>query len=130
MSNSTRGRRKECSIADARKRLHDADAFLEVALQTIDPDVKATNAIHAAMAAADAICCAALGERSTDGNHSAAVPLLGSVDRQLGNALRRALDRKPQAGHESRDVSAQDAESCLHQAAVLTEAARTRVLAV
>ena len=41
------------------------------------PDVVATNAIHAAIAAADAIACYSLGERSGDGNHAAAVELHG-----------------------------------------------------
>jgi hypothetical protein len=128
MNRSARGRRKECSPADARERLHDAEAFLEAAIATSDPDVKATNAIHAAIAAAAAICCIALRERSADGNHLAAAELLASVDPRLGNILRRALDRKTQAGYESQDVSAQDAESCVRRAALLMADARTRVL--
>ncbi len=58
------------------------------------PDVIATNAIHAAIAAADVITCQALGERSSDGNHQSAVELLRPVDASLASALRRALDRK------------------------------------
>lgn len=127
MNNSRRGRRKTCSPADARQRLHDADAFLETALLATDADGKATNAIHAAIAAADAVCCMALGERSADGNHSAAAMLLVTVDMRLGDALKRALDHKTQAGYESRDVRAQDAESCVSQATLLTEEAHARV---
>ena len=124
------GRRRECSPSDARQRLHDADAFLEAALRASDPDVKATNAIHSAITSADAICCVALGRRSADGNHVAAAQLLSIVDRRLSTALRRAIDRKTQAGYESRDISAQDAESCVRQATMLLEGARARVRAV
>jgi hypothetical protein len=123
------GRRSPCTIADARARLHDAEAFLEAAETARDPDVIATNAIHSAIAAADAVCCVALRERSADASHPAAIQLLSRVDRGLSAALRRALDRKTQAAYESRDISASDANMCLRQAAILLEAARDRVLA-
>jgi len=124
------GRRQPCSIIDARARLHDAEAFLETADTASDSDVKATNAIHAAIAAADAICCFAARERSADGNHSAAVDLLRTVDRQLAATLSRLLARKQQAAYESRDVSAKDASTCIRQATALVEAARSRNLTV
>lgn len=75
------GRRVECTPTDAKARLHDAVAFLEIADIATDADVDATNAIHAAIAAADAICCIALRERSADGHHAAGVRLLTRVDR-------------------------------------------------
>ena len=75
--------------------------FLEAAKLLDAPDVVATCAIHAAIAASDAITCHALGERSNDGNRGSAVDLLRQVDAKLATALRRALDRKTQAGHES-----------------------------
>jgi hypothetical protein len=121
------GRKVECTLADARARLHDAIAFLEVADIATDAAVVATNAIHAAIAAADAICCVALRERSADGNHAAGVRLLTRVDRRLGNALGRCLDRKTQAAYESRDVATTDAANCVHHATQLVDAARTRV---
>jgi hypothetical protein len=123
------GRREPCTLADARARLHDARAFLQAAELLDDPDVVATNAVHAAIAAADAICCVALRERSTDGSHAAAVDLLGQVDNGLAGALRRALDRKTQAAYEVRDISAADAKTCLRQAQTLVEAAQKRLLA-
>jgi hypothetical protein len=123
------GRRSPCTLADARARLRDAEAFLETAEMVENADVKATNAIHAAIAAADAICCVTLAERSADGNHAAAIALLSRVDGRLANALGRALGRRAQASYESRDISATDAESCVRQARALAAAARVRATA-
>jgi HEAT repeat protein len=78
----------------AEQRLVDARQFLEAAELFDAPDVVATCAIHAAIAAADAITCHALGERSRDGNHVSAVDLLRQVDSKLSTSLKRALDRK------------------------------------
>jgi hypothetical protein len=122
------GRRQPCTIADARARLHDAEAFLDTAETAKDPDVKATNAIHAAIAAADAICCFALRERSADANHAAAIDLLRTVDARLAATLGRLLGRKQQAAYESRDISAKDAATCIRQATGLVDAARSRAL--
>jgi hypothetical protein len=122
------GRRQPCTVDDAKARLHDAQAFLDTAEIAADPDVKATNAIHAAIAAADAICCLARRERSAGANHTAAVDLLRSVDARLGTTLARLLNRKQQAAYESRDVSPKDAATCIRQATTLVEAARNRAL--
>lgn len=127
MSPRATGRRAPCTLPDAKARLHDAAAFLDAAETSRDPDVIATNAIHAAIAAADAICCGALRERSADGNHNASLELLGQVDSSLVAGLRRALDRKNQAAYEARDISAADAKACVKQATVLIEAARARI---
>jgi len=125
----TRGGRP-CSVADAKARLHDAEAFLDTAVTATDPDVKATNAIHGAIAAADAICCIALRERSADATHVAAVDQLRRVDPKLAATLSRALNRKTQAAYETRDVSAGDAAACVRQATSLVAAARSRVLSL
>lgn len=128
MSPRAAGRRTPCTVADARARLHDAEAFLEVAEIATDADVVATNAIHAAIAAADAICCVAVRERSADANHAAAVDLLSRIDSALANALSRCFNRKTQAAYESRDIATKDAATCVRQAVVLIEGARSRVL--
>ena len=122
------GRRQACTVEDARARLHDAQAFLDTAELASDADVKATNAIHAAIAAADAICCLALRERSADADHSAAVDLVRTVDPALAATLGRLLSRKQQAAYESRDISAKDAATCIRRATTLVEAARRRAL--
>jgi hypothetical protein len=54
---------RDCGPEQAAKRLHDATAFLEIAEIAEDSDVKATNAIHSAIAPADALCCLALRRR-------------------------------------------------------------------
>ncbi len=59
-----KGARKPCDMNQARRRLVDARQFLEAAELLDAPDVVATCAIHAAIAAADAITCHALGELS------------------------------------------------------------------
>lgn len=109
----------------ARARLADAEAFLEAAATATNPDVIATNAIHAAIAA-DTICCVALRERSADANHTAAVELLAEVDGRLSATLARALSGKTQAVYETRDVSTGDAATCARQAPTVLAAARTR----
>lgn len=128
MTSRTGGRRQPCTIADARARLHDAEAFLDTAETARDPDVKATNAIHAAIAAADAVCCFALRERSADANHAAGIDLLRTVDARLAATLARLLGRKQQAAYESRDISAKDAAACVRQATTVVDAARNRAL--
>ncbi len=52
-----KGSRRSCDLEDERKRLVDAKQFLEAAMLLDAPDVIATNAIHAAIAAADVITC-------------------------------------------------------------------------
>ena len=111
-----KGARKPCDLQQARQRLVDGRQFLEAAEILDAPDVVATNAIHHAIAASDAITCHALGERSSDGNHVSAVDLLRKVDVRLSTALKRALDRKTQAGYESADISVAHVASCVKQA--------------
>lgn len=122
-----RGARKPCTARQARQRLVDARQFLEAAELLEAPDVVATNAIHAAIAAADAITGHALGERSSDGNHVAAVDLLRQVDARLATMLKRALDRKTQAGYESADIGRADAAACVRWAQQLLAAAEARL---
>ena len=117
-----------CTIADARARLREAEAYLEAAQPVGDPESIAANAIHAAVAAAEAVCCVALRERSADGSPLAAVELLSRVDRSLSAALKRAMDRQIQAAYESREISVSDARMCLRQAVLLLDAARDRDL--
>ena len=62
-------------LAHARKRLADARKFLELAETVADANeptslgVSSANAVLAGIAAADAACCAALGERSRSEDH-------------------------------------------------------------
>lgn len=129
MSAKRTQRTTECTTADARSRLVDARAFLEVAEVADNTDVVATNAIHAGIAAADVLCCLSLRERSTSSNHSDAVDLLRRVDDALSNALRRCLDLKTRAAYETRDLSAKAAALTVRQSALLVDAAERALLA-
>jgi len=120
-------RHRVCGRRDAEQRLADAKQFLEAAEILESPDVVATNAIHAAIAAADVLTCLQLGERSNSGNHSDAVNLLRRVDANLALTLKRALDRKNQASYESTDISSIDAARCLRWAKQLLDEAVARL---
>lgn len=122
-----KGTRRPCDLRQARQRLIDARQFLEAAELLEAADVVATNAIHAAIAAADAIACHALGERSSDGDHHAAVELLRQVEPRLAITLKRALDRKTQAAYESGDISDSDAAACIKWAKQLLDVANARL---
>lgn len=122
-----KGSRKPCDQRQARQRLVDARQFLEAAEFLESADVVATNAIHAAIAAADAITCSALGERSAGGSHGDAVAVLRQVDAGLSAVLKRALDRKTQAAYESEDVSAAVATNCVKWARRLVAEANARL---
>jgi len=123
-----KGSPRPCGRDDARARLEDARGFLEVAGLTDNNDVRAANASLAGIAAADAICCLALRERSADADHTAAVALLRRVDARAASILARLLDIKTQASYESRDVTAQRATAAVEQATRLVTVAETRLL--
>lgn len=118
-----------CGTADARSRLIDARAFLDVAEVSDNNDVIATNAIHAAIAAADVLCCLGLGERSSSQNHNDAVELLRQVDAANANSLRRCLDLKTKAAYETTDLSTRDAAATVRHSTHLVEAAEKALLA-
>ena len=120
-------KQRVCGRRDAEQRLADAKQFLEAAEILDSPDVVATNAIHAAIAAADVLTCLQFGQRSNSGNHSDAVGLLRQVDANLALTLKRALDRKNQASYESADISSIDAARCVRWAKQLVDEAVTRL---
>jgi hypothetical protein len=100
MSARHQGRTQLCGDRAARTRLRDAEAqlaFAELASTDGTPEeLKAATscAVLAGIAAADAACCAALGQRSRAQDHHDAVSLLQTVPgggsdaaRQLGRLL-------------------------------------------
>lgn len=64
---------------------------------------------------------------ANDGNHVSAVDLLRQVDGKLATALKRALERKTQAGYENVDISAAEVLSCVKWAGQLLAAAEARL---
>jgi hypothetical protein len=94
------------------------------------PGVAAALAVLAGIAASDAACCAALGQRSRGQDHRRAVELLSQIAPD-GNAMASHLDRllsiKDDAHYGLLDVGAQRAKAALRQARSLVDAATTHV---
>jgi hypothetical protein len=101
-------RTHECDENTANGRLRKAEQFLEAAELirglTDDEaevgDAYATLCVHAGIAAADTLCCIALGRHATGEDHNAAVQLLSSVTPpggELGKSLRTLLAMKTRA---------------------------------
>ena len=141
-----RARRRECTAEDARARAAHARAYLEVAkLVRGDADkpedlnfnhVAAGNAVLAAIAASDALCCRLLGERSRGQDYRDAVALLEQVRfgtgtdqaqvkraRDLARALATALDLKDDSHYGTLMVGATELRRLIRAAQVLVSAA-------
>jgi hypothetical protein len=92
-------------------------------------DAYVTLAVHAGIAASDAICCLALGRHSQGDDHQEAVKLLGAVrpdGTALGKALAALLAIKTKAGYSHRSVNTGDRGRAQRQAEKLVIAARER----
>jgi hypothetical protein len=126
-------RTRDCTAADAASRLAQARGFLDAAelYEGEEPNVAASNAVLAAIAASDAACCAALGYHAVGESHDEAVDLLRSVvpgGPEAATALRRALAVKTKAQYGLGSVSGRDRDTALRQARKLIEIAE-KVLA-
>jgi hypothetical protein len=118
-------RTQPCTADQAAKRMQDARGFLDVAERSgEDAGVSAANAVLAGIAAADAACCKALGERSRGQDHRDAIALVGQVSpggAQAANALSRLLSLKNDAEYGLRTLSERNREIALRQARKLIE---------
>ncbi len=125
------GRSQECSDLDARRRREHAQRFLEVAEivadeREQDPEyasVAVSLAVLAGIAAADAACCRALGERSRGEDHREAERFLERVADGQGAAreLRSLLNLKDDANYGFFDVSTAELRRALRKARSLIE---------
>jgi hypothetical protein len=106
-------------LAKAKRYLH----WAEAALEDEDHDVAAGNAVIAAIAAADAICCIRLGTRSADDDHQAASALVARADPDAGKALARVLSVKHRAHYDHVPVPASAAKAAVRGARSLVEVA-------
>lgn len=106
------------SGAEARARLKEARAFLELAQLGVASDspaerkVSGSNSILAGIAAADAVCGLALGERSSGEDHAQAVALLERAVQpkmKSANSLKRLLTAKTPIQYGLQQISATDA---------------------
>lgn len=68
-------------------------------------DAVVTLYVHAGIAAADAICAAALGKHAKGHSHHDAVMLLASVDKQASSSLSVLLGIKTRAGYGHDPIS-------------------------
>jgi len=110
--------------------MHAADVIQELAGNEDDVgDAYVTLCVHAGVAAADAVCCMALGEYSQGDDHNAAVVHLSKVrpdGRRLANSLRTLLSMKTRAGYSHEPVSAAERKRAQRAAERLLDAARQR----
>lgn len=131
-------RTRPCDPGMALGRLRKAEQFLEQAevLQDLagDPadvgDAYVSLCVLAGIAAADAICCQALGEHAQAESHQEAVQLLTTVrpgGTELGNALAILLGFKSRASYAAQPVTAEMQKRSGRQASKLVSAARARV---
>jgi hypothetical protein len=127
------GRTQACNPEQARVRIEQAHAFLEVAKlvgtqedELATPGVAAALAVLAGIAAADAACCIALGQRARGADHREAVHLLEQVvpgGATMARDLGRLLSVKDDAHYGLLHVSSQRATAALRQATRLVETA-------
>jgi len=125
------GRTQPCTSADATTRLRHARKFLEVAALVADEgdDIEyaspaAALAVLAGIAASDAACCKALGQRSRAQDHREAASLLGQVapgGKPAAKNLSRLLNLKDEAHYGLFDVGGQHLKAALRQASSLVE---------
>lgn len=137
MSPRQLGRTQQCGRHEARTRLAHARAFADTADLVLDVDddgsdnVAASLAVLAGIAACDAACCAALGQRARGQDHREAVSLLSGialVGGGMAKDLARLLDIKDNAQYGVLFVSATVAAQSVKWAHRLVTAAETVVL--
>lgn len=127
-------RARPCSATITEGRLARAIEFFESAEDERTQHSERANAwvthyILAGIAAADVICCRALGQHAQGDNHAQAVALLRSVQpdgAELSVALGVLLGMKTKAGYGERAVSAEDRARAPRRARQLVDAARQR----
>lgn len=100
-------------LAKAQQFLQVADDARELSEDNEVADAAVTLYIHAGIAAADALCAAALGEHAQGTDHRQAVSLLGSVDKEAAKYLDTLLRMKTRAGYGHHPIN----ESNLRKAA-------------
>ena len=124
------GRRQVCDEAQARVRLRDAEAHLDLAGMAdanSSPEERkaaASCAVLAGIAAADAACCAALGERSRGQDHREASDLLRQIEPggdQAAKQFGRLIGLKDAAQYGFDDINAAMLGAAQRQATGLVE---------
>lgn len=118
-------RARDCTSADARKRLADARKYLEIAELAASANddeagnAYAGNAVLAGIAAADAACCQNLGESSRGQDHHDAADFLRRVSpggAQAAKDFERLIAIKNKAHYGFIHVSSPDIKAAIRQA--------------
>lgn len=134
MSPRQPSRTQTCGEDDARRRLLDARAHLELAelagatRSPAEKKASASCAVLAGIAAADAACCKALGQRSRSQNHRDAVALVRQVapgGPDAAKRLERLLELKDHAQYGFEDITGQKLLAAVRQARALVAFAET-----
>ncbi|MFZ0161781.1 MAG: hypothetical protein WAL50_22355 [Kineosporiaceae bacterium] len=117
--------------SQARSRRRIAAKHLEVADLIASEDGTAINvcvglAVLAGIAAGDAVCLAATGERYAGVDHAAAAELLRRVDARLGARLSTLVGLKPGSHYGHALLDAKDRAATLRAAHTLVDAATER----
>lgn len=115
----------------ARRRRDVATKYLEVATLIENEDGAAVNvcvglAVLAGIAASDAICIDALGERYSGTDHAAAAEVLKRVDSALAIKLKRLVGLKPASHYGDDLLTAEQRKAALRAAEALVGAAARR----
>ena len=117
---------------EAAARLRIARKYLDVAeladseLGMATNNVVAGVCVLAGIAAADALCLSALGDRYAGTDHAEAVTLLRTVDRRAADDLAKLVRLKPAAHYGHSFISDTDRKKALQAAQHLVEAAAAR----
>lgn len=117
---------------DAANRRRIAEKYLEVAQLAATESGAAINnvvvgvSVLAGIAATDAICLAARGERSSEPDHVAAIAVLRKVDPALADELSKLVALKPGAHYGTSFIGDGDRTRALRAAGKLVLEARDR----
>lgn len=130
MSRADRLRTGNCTKADARSRLHQAEAYLLVARICLDdatdeatPSVASSLAVLAVIAAGDAVCCHRLGRRSRAQDHAQAAALIATVEpdgKLMSKRFSQVVTAKDDSHYGLSLVSRSRAPSMVDKAAMIT----------
>jgi hypothetical protein len=112
-------RRKAVEFLDAAETLRDS-ATDEAAVGA----AYVTLCVHAGIAAADVLCCRALGHHPVGESHNEAIAELSKVSKEHGKDLRVLLGMKTRAGYSSTPVSADQRKRAWRAAERLVQATR------
>jgi hypothetical protein len=130
MTPRTTGRTRACSHADAEARLEVAREYQEVAELVlgeghVETTVATGNAVLAAIAAADAICCSLAGQMHRGPDHRAAATYLEQVtgNAALASRLRDVVDLEDQSHYGVQSVLLRRARVAVRKSRQLIEAA-------